>query len=51
MNPKPADFAPAAQSPLLDMGFAGDQMVAIPPTDFFGLPRVGRPDIGAIERQ
>ncbi len=48
-DPKPADFTPQPGSPLLDAGFPGDANIVLPATDFFGTPRDGTPNLGAIE--
>lgn len=47
--PTPEDFAPAAGSPLIDAGYAGDAAIMIPAADFFGTDRDDTPNIGAIE--
>ncbi len=48
-SPKPEDFTPAAGSPLIDAGRAGDSEIPVPSVDFFGNPRDSTPNIGAIE--
>lgn len=47
--PTPEDFAPAASSPLIDAGYAGDADIVIPSQDFHGTTRDSTPNIGAIE--
>jgi hypothetical protein len=43
------NYGPAAGSPVIDAGTLTASGVAAPTTDFFGNPRVGNPDLGAIE--
>jgi hypothetical protein len=43
------NYGPTAGSPVVDAGTLTASGVAAPTTDFFGNPRVGNPDLGAIE--
>jgi hypothetical protein len=49
-EPTPEDFSLTDASPCVDAGYLGDGVIELPAVDFFGRPRDGAPDIGAVER-